>query len=140
MAPETEAQDKAPDQAMPDGIGLSIEQVRTLLIQTHKTTMSDDDPMLMVATILNAFMGEYDKLLSRHNKSLSAYLDDQAQEFLDAARVAAEAASGVGIVQETCQKHASAMRGYQSNLKWLAAIVVVSALLNVAVFVIGALR
>ena len=76
MAPESEAHDEAPGLAMPDGIGLSFDQVRTLLIQAHKTTMSDDDPMLMLVTINNAFLGEYDKLLDRHNEALTAFLVD----------------------------------------------------------------
>ncbi|EHJ48801.1 hypothetical protein DFW101_2797 [Solidesulfovibrio carbinoliphilus subsp. oakridgensis] len=141
MAPEAQVPDKADSGLeMPDGIGLSIEQVRTLLIQKHKTTMSDDDPMLMLVTINNAFLGDYDKLLGRHNKALTAYFESQAQKLLEAARQASEVASGVEIVQEACQKHANALHVSQSNQKWLSAIVVVSALLNVAVFVLGSLR
>lgn len=140
MAPESEAHDEVPGQAMPEGIGLSFDQVRTLLIQAHKTTMSDDDPMLMLVTINNAFLGEYDKLLDRHNEALTAFLVDQAHEYLEVARVAAEAASGVGVIQETCRKHSAAVNVCQGNMKWLAAITAISALLNVAVFVGGALR
>lgn len=140
MAPESEVRNEDPGQAMPDGIGLSFDQVRTLLIQAHKTTMSDDDPMLMLVTINNAFLGEYDKLLDRHNEALTAYLVDQAHEYLEVARVAAEAASGVGIIQETLRKHLAAVNVCQGNMKWLAAITAISALLNVAVFVVGSLR
>ncbi len=140
MAPESEAHDEAPGQAMPEGIGLSFDQVRTLLIQAHKTTMSDDDPMLMLVTINNAFLGEYDKLLDRHNEALTTFLVDQAHEYLEVARVAAEAASGVGVIQEACRKHLAAVNVCQGNMKWLAAITAISALLNVAVFVLGSLR
>lgn len=142
MAPESQDQAATADQGpeMPDGIGLSFEQVRTLLIQKHETSMSKDDPMLMLVTINNAFLDEYDKLLGRHNEALTAYLADQSQKYLEAARVASEAASGVGIIQEACRKHLAAVNVFQSNMKWLAAIVAIAALLNVAAFVLGALR
>ena len=142
MAPESQDQAATADQGpeMPDGIGLSFEQVRTLLIQKHETSMSKDDPMLMLVTINNAFLGEYGKLLDRHNEALTTYLADQSKKYLEAARVASEAASGVGIIQEACQKHLAAVNVFQSNMKWLAAIVAIAAILNVAVFVFGALR
>jgi len=122
-----------------DGIGLTFEQVRSLLIKEHKTTMSDDDPMLMIVTIFNAFLTEYDKLLKRHNSALTSYFESQAKSLIDSARKASEAASGAHIIDEACQKHLNALNIFQSNLKWLAAIIATAALVNIAAFVIKAL-
>lgn len=137
-APTTMA--AATNKGIPDGVGLTIEQVKQLLIANHHTTMSHDDPMLMMVTISNAFLAEYEKLFGRHNEALTAYFGNQAQKLLEAARHASDAASGVGIVREACQKHTGTLHTYQGNLKWLSAIVVVAALINVAVFVLGALH
>lgn len=127
-------------QKIPDGIGLSMDALQAILIKEHKSSVPDDDPLLMVGTLLNSFLGEYDKMLKQHNAALTAYYEDQTKMIIAAAQQTAEAASGIGIIQEVCQKHLEAVNIYQNNMKWLAAIVAIAALLNVAAFVLGGLR
>jgi len=37
------------------GIGMSLKQVRDLLATTHNTVVPQDDAILMIATLLNAW-------------------------------------------------------------------------------------
>jgi hypothetical protein len=60
-----------------DGIGLDLESVRTLLAQKHATVVDPDDPVLMLVTLQNAFLAEYEKLLARHNKALTSMLAER---------------------------------------------------------------
>ena len=71
--PQTESRE--PDQLFPDGIGLSVEDVRALLARKHETSVPKDDPILMVVTILNAFLGRQDELQKKHEKALAAFWD-----------------------------------------------------------------
>jgi len=124
-----------------DGIGLDFESIRTLLAQKHGAVVEVDDPILMLVTLHNSFLGEYEKLLKRHNEALTAFLGEAGAQHLDAAREAAEAvtkglsASSIGVIQEHLQGHRKDMASFQNNMVWLAAITAISAAVNVAVFV-----
>jgi hypothetical protein len=124
-----------------DGIGLDFESIRTLLAQKHGAVVEVDDPILMLVTLYNSFLGEYEKLLKRHNEALTAFLGEAGAQHLDAAREAAEAvtkglsASSIGVIQEHLQGHRKDMASFQNNMVWLAAITAISAAVNVAVFV-----
>ena len=59
---------------LPDGIGLTHGQVAALLAEQCKTVVSPDDPILMMATLFNAYLHEQDKLLQRHNQALTSIL------------------------------------------------------------------
>lgn len=134
-----EAPREAP--ALPDGVGLSLEEVRTMLIKEHGTSMGKDDPLLMMVTISNAFLSEYERLLKHHNEALTTFLSEAGAQHLDSARQSAEAvtkglsASSIGVIQEHLQGHRKAMASFQNNMTWLAVIVAISATVNVAVFV-----
>lgn len=124
-----------------DGIGLDFESIRTLLAQKHGVVVEVDDPVLMLVTLHNSFLGEYEKLLKRHNEALTAFFGEAGAQHLDAARQAAEAvtkglsASSIGVIQEHLQGHRKDMASFQNNMVWLAAITAISASVNVAVFV-----
>jgi len=134
-----EAPREAP--ALSDGVGLSLEEVRTMLIKEHGTSVGKDDPLLMMVTLNNAFLGEYENLLKNHNEALTTFLTEAGAQHLDAARQAAEAvtkglsASSIGVIQEHLHGHRKAMASFQNNMTWLAVIVAISATVNVAVFV-----
>ena len=66
-----------PEDAVPDGIGLTLEQVQGLLAQTHKKVVDYHDPILMVVTMLNAHLAEVEKLHTRHKEGLSRLMADK---------------------------------------------------------------
>jgi hypothetical protein len=126
---------------LPDGIGLDLETVRTMLALKHGTVVAIDDPVMMLVTLNNSFLNEYEKLLVRHNDALTAYLESAAGKHLEATRQASEAiaqglsATSVEAIQDILQKHKEVLVAFQNNMCWLAAIVATSAAINVAVFV-----
>jgi len=130
--------------AVPDGIGLDLESVRILLVQKHATVVDPDDPVLMLVTLQNAFLAEYEKLLDRHNKALTAILADKTDgyvaEVLTATKGLAKDFSKASVenIRTTLQGHVAALTTFRQNLTWLAAIVAVSALVNVTVFALRA--
>lgn len=43
---------------LPGGIGLTLNEVRALLAAKNSVTVTPDDPILMMVTLLNAFLTE----------------------------------------------------------------------------------
>ena len=68
--------------ALPDGIGLTLDDVRALLAKEHETIVPKDDPMLMIVTLLNAYLGEVDKLHARHGKALAALMAGKTDAYV----------------------------------------------------------
>lgn len=130
--------------AVPDGIGLDLESVRTLLAQKHATVVAPDDPVLMLVTLQNAFLAEYEKLLDRHNKALTAILADKTDGYVAEVLMATKglakdfSTASVDNIRTILQGHVAALTAFRQNLTWLAAIVAVSALVNVTVFALRA--
>lgn len=131
---------------LPDGIGLSLEQVRQLLFKTHKVAIYDNDAILMVGTILNAYLAEVEKLHTRHKEGLSRLMTDKTDAYVSGVHAAVGqltdslSSASVEGIRKVFDDHASQLQTFKNSTAWLAAIVGVSALLNVAVFVLGGLR
>ncbi len=139
--PQNGGKESASSSVLPDGVGLDLETVRALLAQKHGTVVGTDDPVLMLVTLNNAFLHEYEQLLLRHNHALTAYLESAAGKHLEASMQATEAitqglsASSIGVIQTTLQNHGKSLNSFQNNMTWLALIVAISAAVNLAVFV-----
>ena len=71
-----------PEDAIPDGIGLSLEQVQELLAKTHKKVVDYHDPILMVVTMLNAHLAEVEKLQARHKEGLGRLMADRTDAYV----------------------------------------------------------
>lgn len=137
--PAPEAEKKA---LLPDGMGLRLEQVQALLATQHNTAVPKDDPMLMFVTICNAFLGEVQALHQRHETGLTKLMADKTDAYVRGIKEAtAQLAAGLSSAsvegfKTACKDHESRMAGFKSNLTWLAAIVAMSALVNVAACVL----
>lgn len=59
---------------------LTLDEIKARLRADHNTVIPDDDPVLMLVTIHNAFLEQYDTLFSRHGAALTAYLRDLAAQ------------------------------------------------------------
>jgi hypothetical protein len=57
-----QAQSPAKEALLPDGIGLTLEQAKTLISQTSGIVLGNDEPALMGITVCNAYLGEVQKL------------------------------------------------------------------------------
>jgi len=124
---------------LPDGIGLSHEEVRKLLQGNHGK-IENDDPILMLITLMNAFLAEEEKLLDRHNKALSRIISDRTEGYIQAVQETTAAlgkslsSSSLEGITRIFEAHGLKMERLRTNMMWLAAIAATSALVNVAVF------
>lgn len=143
---ESENMEPSVESALPNGIGLSLEQVRALLAKNHETVVDKSDPILMVVTILNAHLAEVEKLQTRHKEGLGRLMADKTDAYVSGVTAAVGhltdslSSASVQGIRKVFDDHASRLQTFKNNTIWLAAIVAVSALLNVAVFVLGGLR
>ena len=143
---ESENTELSVESALPNGIGLSLEQIRALLAKTHETVVDKSDPILMVVTILNAHLTEVEKLQVRHKEGLGRLMADKTDAYVSGVTAAVGqltdslSSASVQGIRKVFDDHAAKLHTFKNNTTWLAAIVAVSALLNVAVFVLGGLR
>lgn len=144
--PEIPAVPSKPVDAIPDGIGLTLEQVQSLLAQTHKKVVDYHDPILMVVTLLNAHLTEVEKLHTRHKEGLGRLMTDKTDVYVSGVAAAVGkltdslSSASVEGIRKVFDDHAARLQDFKNSTTWLAAIVAVSALLNVAVFALGGLR
>lgn len=131
---------------LPDGFGLTLAQAKALVAEHNKTVIADDEPALIELTILNAFLGELEKLHARHKEGLSRLMADKTDAYVAGVQEGISQLTGslssasVEGIRKVFDDHAARLQAFKNSTAWLAAIVGVSALLNVAVFVLGGLR
>ncbi|MEG6503336.1 MULTISPECIES: hypothetical protein [unclassified Desulfovibrio] len=131
---------------LPDGIGMPLEQVRALLAHTHETVVDKADPILMVVTILNAHLREVEKLQDKHQEGLGKFMTEKTDAYVSGVQEGIAqltdslSSASVQGIRKVFDDHAARLQAFKNSTAWLAAIVGVSALLNVAVFVLGGLR
>ena len=119
---------------LPDGIGMDLEQVAQLLAEKSKTIVSPDDPVLMMVTLLNAFLAEENRLMDRHKKALTEIFATRLDEYVKGVKATSDEL-GHFLASSTLAAQQKMFTGHHSAMIWTAAIVAVSALVNVAVFV-----
>ncbi len=131
---------------LPDGAGLSLEQVRALLAHTHEKVVDRADPILMVVTILNAHLTEVERLQTRHKEGLGKLMADKTDTYVSGVAAAVGqltdslSSASVEGIRKVFDDHTARLQAFKNSTTWLAAIVAVSALLNVAVFALKAVR
>lgn len=76
MAEQTEKKEK--EYLLPDGFGLSLEQVKNLINQQCGISIKNDDPIMCIVPILNAFLHEQKK----QNETYAAALEKVYQQVL----------------------------------------------------------
>ena len=124
---------------LPDGIGLSHNEIRKVLQGNHGK-IDNDDPILMLITLLNAFLTEEDKLLDRHNKALSRVISERTDGYINAVEETTTSlgkslsSSSLDAMTRIIAGHVLNMERLRINMLWLAAITTTSALVNVAAF------
>lgn len=143
--PQTSEQQEA-EALLPDGAGLSLEQIRTLLAKVHETVVPKDDPILMVVTLLNAYLEEVERLQARHEKSLGKFMAEKTDAYVAGVHAATgkltESLSSASVegIRKVFDDHAARLAAFKSNVSWTALIVALSALANVTVFILMGLR
>jgi hypothetical protein len=141
---ESFSNEHPPVPILPDGIGLSYEEVRKILQGKHGK-IENDDPILMLITLLNVFLAEEEKLLDRHNTALSRIISDRTYGYIKAVEETTASfgkslsSSSLEGITKVFEAHGQKMEQFRSNMTWLTVIAGTSALVNVAAFAILAL-
>lgn len=124
------------------GVGLTLEQIRAVVAKAHNVMLPKDDATLMIATILNAYLTEVDKLQARHEKGLTRLMAEKTDEYVSGVQAAVEqlsaslSSASVEGIRKVFDDHAATLNAFRYAVYWAAAIVSVSALVNVVVFVL----
>lgn len=120
-----------------DGIGLTFEEVDRKLLMLHKTSVTMNDPIMMLVTICNVFLEELRKLHNRHNQALTGVMAEQTAKYVDGVKATSEALgetlahASVEAIRNIFDSHAQALQTSKINTRWCAAIVALSAFVNV---------
>lgn len=145
-AVENTVQNGSGEQQLPDGFGLSVDDVRALLVRKHDTAIPKDDPLLMVVTINQAFLEAQDRLQKKHEKALAAFMSEQTAAYVKGVEESmagvSKTLSGVTLegLQQASSGFVSSLTGFRVSLYLCTAVMALSALLNVAVFVLKAVQ
>lgn len=129
-----------------ENIGMSLENVRALLSNAHNTSIPENDPLLMIVTILNAYLGEVQKLHARHEKGLSRLMAEKTDAHVSGVNAAVDqlsvslSSASLEGVRKIFEGHAATLNNFRNAVMWAAAIVSASALVNVVVFVLRGMR
>lgn len=126
------------ERMLPDGIGLTVEEVRELLHRKHNTSIPVDDPVLMFVTIMNAVLTEQEKLHARHREALTGFMAELTEAYAAEVREGAETVTATlsALTAKGLNEAARDMVKFRTTLFLCTAISAVSALLIVAVFVL----
>ena len=124
---------------LPDGIGIKLEDMALLLAMKHDTAVSKDDPILMVVSLCNAFLGEIQTLHGQHNEALSKIITAKTRDYITSVKNTTDsfseilAQASVEGIRKIFEDHASALQASKWNARWCALITAVSAIANIVV-------
>ncbi len=68
---------------LPDGFGMSLDEVRALILNKYDIKVDKDDPILLIVPILNACLHEQKKLQDEYEKSLKNVYQEVLEVFLE---------------------------------------------------------
>lgn len=132
---------------LPDGIGLGYEDIQKMLVMKHGgMSVSLDDPILMMVSVCNAFLGELQKLHIKHNKAVTKIMSDQSGKYISGVKETTEtlaktlADNSVLTIKSIFDSHASDLKANNKNAQWCAAIIGASALVNVVIMAMAVWR
>lgn len=126
------------DQLLPDGIGLTVEDVRALLLKKHDVAIPADDPALMYVTIMNAALTEQAKLQKSHQEALGKFMSEYTKQYVQSTNEGISEIMGTlsKLTVDGLNEAAKDMVKFRTSMMYCTAITFVSALLIVGVFVI----
>ena len=129
-------EDQLPEMDIPDGVGISYEDLAVLFAMKNETAVDKNDPVLVIATVCNAFLTKAHELHERHNEALTKILTARTQDYITGVKNTTDAftetlsQASVEGVRKIFEEHASALHSSKWNARWCALIVAVSAVAN----------
>lgn len=120
---------------LPEGIGLSLDEVRDLIEQRNHVRVEVDDPILVALTIANAHLTAVEKLHQLHRKALTELMSRETATHTEsvAKNVAAlsEKLSGVTVenIGHVVTQFQTALTSFRTTLFICTGLALFSALL-----------
>lgn len=120
---------------LPEGIGLSLDEVRALIEQRNHVRVEADDPILVALTIANAHLTAVEKLHQLHRKALTELMSRETATHTEsvAKNVAAlsEKLSGVTVenIGHVVTQFQTALTSFRTTLFICTGLALFSALL-----------
>lgn len=68
---------------LPDGFGMSLDEVRALILNKYDIKVDKDDPILLIVPILNACLHEQKKLQDVYRENLKDVYQEVLEIFLE---------------------------------------------------------
>lgn len=134
--------------ALPDGVGLSYEELASRLAEKSRVIVSPDDPILMMVPLCNAFLEEERRLMERHKRALAQVMAEKTGGFVDSVKqitddlgktLTASAvdslSAGLAAHRQGMERQNAALQQHQANIRWWGLVATVSALLNIVLIV-----
>ena len=122
---------------IPDGVGISYEDLAVLFAMKNDTSVSKKDPVMIMVTVCNAFLEKARQLHDQHNEALTKILTAKTQDYITSVKTTTDAftstlsQASVEGIRKIFEEHASELQASKWNFRWCALIVAVSALANV---------
>lgn len=120
---------------LPEGIGLSLDEVRALIEQRNHVRVEADDPILVALTIANAHLTAVEKLHQLHRKALTELMSRETATHTEsvAKNIAAlsEKLSGVTVenIGHVVTQFQTALTSFRTTLFICTGLALFSALL-----------
>lgn len=122
-----------PKPALPDGRGLKYADIRAMLAEKHGVGVTLDDPILMLVSILNVYLGEFQDAHQAYNKALGDILADRTQEHIAKVQETAEqlekavSETSINAVKAVFMAHDASLRRHNICMLWLTGVMVLAA-------------
>lgn len=135
-AERRDAPDAPPDMpVLPEGIGLTLDEVRDLIEQRNHVRVDVDDPILVALTIANAHLTAVERLHQRHSKALTELMSKETATHTEAVAKNVETLSrqlsGVTVenIGHVVTQFQSALASFRTTLFICTGLALFSALL-----------
>ena len=132
----------APMPELPDDLGFKYAEIRAMLAQKHQTSVGQDDPILMLVTIMNVYLDEFEKLHRRHNQALASLLAAKTSEYISGVRETTDAMTktlsdaSVEGFWKIFEEQSGRLKVFENSLFWCTALIGLSALVNAALYIL----
>lgn len=103
------------DDAKQETATLTVEAIRHTLIEKHGQPLSEDDPILMVASMFEIFQKEYDSTLKRHQEAIERFMASNSTYYADKVKQSTDELLNRAI-QGTIRNNIDAMADFKQSM------------------------
>ena len=127
-------QPSKPRPQLPDGWGISLKEYRAILAVEHGTDIAEDDPTMMVGTLVNLATYEFDKMLKKHELALKRMFIEESKKYMDTVDTLSKSLSSTSAkaAQDVFRRHSMTVNTLRNQLWWMIGVVILTTLIHLA--------